>query len=98
VPARSFRFHPAAELELNEAADWYQEHSDGLGLEFLGAVRAKIATLLEAPHRWRLVNGSRRVLLGRFPYAIVYREVSQDEVEIIAIAHYRRRPKYWTAR
>ena len=98
MPASVFRFHPAAELELTEAAEWYEERRDGLGLEFLGAVRAKIATLLEAPERWRLVNGSRRVLLGRFPYAIVYREVSPEEIEIIAIAHYRRRPKYWAHR
>jgi plasmid stabilization system protein ParE len=98
VPARTFRFHPAAELELNEAAEWYEERTDGLGLAFLGAVRAKIGTVLEAPQRWRLVNGSRRVLLGRFPYAVVYREVSPEEIEIIALAHYRRRPKYWAGR
>jgi toxin ParE1/3/4 len=98
VPARRFRFHPAAEAELNEAADWYDERSPGLGAQFIGAVRMKIDTLLAAPQRWRAINGARRVLLGRFPYAIVYREVSTDEIEIIAIAHYRRHPKYWSRR
>jgi plasmid stabilization system protein ParE len=95
VPVRRFRFHPAAEVELNEAATWYAERREGLGLEFLAAVREKVAGILDAPKRWRLVNGSRRVLLGRFPYAIVYREVSDEELEIVAVAHYRRRPKYW---
>jgi plasmid stabilization system protein ParE len=98
VPAKRFRFHPAAEAELNDAVDWYEEKEPGLGLQFVGSIRWKIATLLVAPQRWRLVNGTRRVLLGRFPYAIVYREVSDDEIEIIAIAHYRRRPKYWAHR
>jgi len=98
VRASRFRFHPAAEVELDEAARWYEERRDGLGLEFLSVVRLKIAELLGAPERWRLVKGSRRVLLGRFPYAIVYREVSDDELEIIAVAHYRRRPKYWARR
>jgi len=98
VPARRFRFHPAAEGELDEAAQWYEERQGGLGVEFLSSVRMKIASLLHAPERWRLVHGTRRVLLGRFPYAIVYREVSEDELEIVAVAHYRRRPKYWARR
>jgi toxin ParE1/3/4 len=98
VPASRFRFHPAAEIELNEAADWYGERRLGLGLEFLAAIREKIAGILEAPGRWRTVNGARRVLLGWFPYAVVYREVSDDEIEIVAVAHYRRQPKYWTRR
>ena len=98
MPASRFRFHPAAEIELNEAADWYGNRRDGLGLEFLAAIREKIAGILEAPARWRPVNGSRRVLLGRFPYAVVYREVSDDEIEIVAVAHYRRSPKYWARR
>jgi plasmid stabilization system protein ParE len=98
VPASRFRFHPAAELELGEAADWYEARRDGLGVEFVHAVREKIATLLDAPTRWRLVRGTRRALLGRFPYAIVYREVSADEIEIVAIAHFKRRPRYWARR
>jgi plasmid stabilization system protein ParE len=98
VAASRFRFHPAAEIELNEAAEWYSERRVGLGLEFLSAIREKIATILEAPARWRPVNGARRVLVGRFPYAVVYREISDDEIEIVAVAHYRRRPKYWARR
>ncbi len=98
MAASRFRFHPAAEVDLNEAADWYEARREGLGLEFSQEVRKKIATLLEAPERWRLVNGTRRVLLGRFPYAIVYREISSDEIELVAVAHFKRRPKYWARR
>ena len=39
----------------------------------------------------------RAALVTKFPYAVVYREV-QDEIEIIAIAHLKRRPKYWSSR
>ncbi len=98
MPASKFRFHPAAETELQEASDWYEAQREGLGLEFLVSVRHRIAVLLENPQRWRLFQGTRRVLLGRFPYAIVYREVAPDEIEIIAVAHFKRRPKYWTTR
>lgn len=100
MSADRFRFHPAAARELGDAATWYEERREGLGLEFLQAVRFKIVGLLEAPARWRLVNGTRRVLLGRFPYAIVYREVPEDAraIEIVAVAHLRRRPQYWSRR
>jgi toxin ParE1/3/4 len=98
VPASKFRFHPAAEAELQEAADWYEAQREGLGLEFLASVRQRISVILENPQRWRSFQGTRRVLLGRFPYALVYREVASDEIVIIAIAHFKRRPKYWATR
>jgi len=89
---------PAAELELEEAVSWYEERGEGLGLEFLTVVREKVFALTHAPGRWRMVNGTRRALLEGFPYAVVYRETTDDEIEIIAIAHLRRRPKYWANR
>jgi len=46
--------------------------------------------------RWRFQQ-ERRALVTKFPYAVVYREI-QDEIEIIAIAHLKRRPKYWSSR
>jgi hypothetical protein len=36
--------------------------------------------------------------MGRFPFAIVYREISDEEVEIIAVAHLKRRAGYWRNR
>lgn len=87
-----------AEAELQDAAAWYEERSPGLGLRFAGAVRRKSEEILEAPHRWPLAAGSRRLLLGRFPYALVYREISDQEVEIIAVAHLKRRSRYWSQR
>jgi len=38
--------------------------------------------------------GTRRATLRRFPYLVVFREVA-TRVEIIAVAHGRRRPSYW---
>jgi len=97
VSAKAFRFHPAAEAELEEAAEWYEASKDGLGGAFIADVRRRLETILLAPDRWALRNGTRRILLAQFPYAIVYREVG-DELEIVAIAHFRRRPTYWSKR
>lgn len=87
-----------AEAELQDAATWYDERSPGLGLRFVEAVRAKTREIIETPHRWALAAGTRRVLMGRFPYALVYREVSDIEIEIVAVAHLKRRPGYWSGR
>lgn len=87
-----------AEAELQDAAAWYDERTPGLGLRFVLAVRKKTDEICEAPQRWPLAAGSRRVLLGRFPYALVYREISEDEIEIIAVAHLKRRVSYWAGR
>jgi plasmid stabilization system protein ParE len=98
VTSRPFQFHPEAELELTEAAEWYEERGAGLGREFLRSVRAKVDEIRRAPERWPSVRGTRRALVARFPYAVVYRELPGDMIRIIAIAHVRRRPRYWSAR
>jgi plasmid stabilization system protein ParE len=87
-----------AEAELQDAAAWYDERSPGLGLRFILAVRNKSEEILEAPQRWPFAAGSRRVLMGRFPYALVYREISGEEIEIVAVAHLKRRAAYWAGR
>jgi hypothetical protein len=41
--------------------------------------------------------GTRRLVLRRFPFAIVYR-LAGEFVLVLAIAHMRRRPGYWRGR
>jgi plasmid stabilization system protein ParE len=41
--------------------------------------------------------GTRRMVLRRFPYLVVFRE-TEAGLEIIAVAHGRRRPGYWRDR
>jgi hypothetical protein len=48
--------------------------------------------------RWpRHGRCARRYVVPRFPFSSVYR-MREDEVEIIAVAHGRRRPGYWRSR
>ncbi len=98
MPGKRLHFNPLAEAELFEAARWYDDRSPGLGAAFVAAVRAATTVVLEAPQRWRLVRGTRRYLMGRFPFAIVYRETSDEQVEVVAIAHLKRRQRYWARR
>jgi toxin ParE1/3/4 len=43
------------------------------------------------------VFGTRRAVLSRFPYLVIFRETLTG-IEIIAVAHGRRRPFYWRDR
>jgi len=47
--------------------------------------------IFESPRRWLLIGSVRRVLLGPYPYAIIYREISDEEIEMVAVAHLKRR-------
>jgi plasmid stabilization system protein ParE len=96
--SRSLRFDAAAERELNEAVDFYDLESPGLGDVFLAEVEhalAQVATFPEAAEPLR--DGVRRRLLHTFPYALLY-SLRTDAVRILAVAHQRRRPFYWENR
>jgi len=101
--SREIRLELEAEEELRQAARWYDQRRPGLGSEFLSAVAAAFSLLAEQPTLGAPVPGvrtdlpTRRVLLRRFPYAIVFLEVDAT-VRILAIAHQRRRPGYWIER
>lgn len=82
-----------------EAASWYERHRLGLGGEFLEAVDAAVVRTEENPSVGSQPAGVedeqiRRILVRRFPFAVVYIELP-DRVQILAVAHARRRPAYW---
>lgn len=91
-------YHPEAEAELIDAAQYYNRRIPGLGADFLAAVDAAAELIVEAPKRWRIVaRDVRRYLLPRFPFALIYR-VCPDHLRILAVKHHSRRPDYWKRR
>ena len=62
---------PQADLEIEAAFQWYEKEQPGLGLEFLGELRAAYNRIVEGPLKYQhLRSGVRRALLRRFPYAV----------------------------
>jgi plasmid stabilization system protein ParE len=83
---------------MNEAADDYDEARPGLGDDFLEGVERAISIIVDAPHRWpRVDRRHHRFVLRRFPYSIFYR-FNETEVIVVAVAHHRQRPRYWSGR
>jgi toxin ParE1/3/4 len=97
-PNKPYRFHPGASRELEAADDWYFSRSFDASIDFLFEVDAAIASIADAPHRWaKYLYGTRRLVMQRFPFSIVYLD-DPDLITIIAIAHAKRKPGYWRER
>ena len=91
-------FHELAELELNEAAFFFEMEREGLGSRFLLAVEAATSQIKEHPQASPIIiQNIRRKLLRTFPYNIIY-SVQPDRIRILAVANQRRRPFYWRSR
>ncbi|MEM8964391.1 MAG: type II toxin-antitoxin system RelE/ParE family toxin [Acidobacteriota bacterium] len=91
-------FHPRARNELWDAVDYYEEARSGLGEEFLDEFHSTCERILETPRAWSKQTAStRRCLMKRFPYSVIYQLVD-EQVRVIAVAHQKRRPGYWETR
>lgn len=98
MPNAQIRFHPAASVEVEVAVEWYAERSPIAARAFAAEVNACVERVREVPDCWpRYVHGTRRYLFPHFPFSLVYR-VRNGDVEIVAVAHHRRRPGYWRGR
>jgi len=74
MPSVPVGFHPEAIAEAAAAVKWYQERSDAAAAAFLAELDRAVESIAEAPERWpQYLHETRRFLLHRFPFAIVYR-------------------------
>ena len=48
----TFSFHPEAELEFNQAIDYYEECQPNLGLDFVDEVYNTIQRVMAFPNAW----------------------------------------------
>jgi toxin ParE1/3/4 len=91
-------FHPLAELELIEAAQFYESRATGLGVEFINEIERMLEQIFSAPKAGSILAGTiRRRLVRRFPFAILY-QAGSENISVIALMHLRRRPGYWNRR
>jgi len=90
----------ARDIELTEAVRWYESKRARLGGELLDQFSALITRLTLNPESGSPISAdqkTRRLLVPRFPYQVVYR-VCPDEIVVVALAHLKRRPGYWKHR
>ena len=98
MPQFAVEFHPLAADGAQAAERWYRERNETASARFQREIDRAVDLISERPNTGSPYLGStRRVLLRRFPFFLVYR-VRGDSVQIVAVAHARRRPGYWRAR
>jgi plasmid stabilization system protein ParE len=91
-------FHQAAAAEVESAFDWYLARDERVASGFLDEVSRAIEMITQAPQRWPASEDNiQKFILRRFPFLIFYRELP-SMIQVLAVAHGRRRPGYWKRR
>lgn len=87
-----------AELDIQDAFEWYEAQTPGLGSEFIRAVDACLSGIGRNPLVYpEIYQKARRSLTRRFPYGLLF-VVEQDLIVILACFHGKRAPKSWQDR
>jgi plasmid stabilization system protein ParE len=98
MAVKPVEIHPAALAELKAAVVWYRKRSPAASANFVAELDRALELVVASPGRWpSSERGTRKFVLHRFPFAIVYRE-KEAVVQVLAIAHGHRRPTYWMGR
>jgi hypothetical protein len=93
-----FWLHEAADAEFDAAVAYYKSCRPGLGIDFAEEVYAAIALARAYPQAGLAFSeNTRRRLVKRFPFGIIY-QTESDALYVIAVADLRRRPGYWQDR
>lgn len=92
-------FHPEAATEYTEHVAFYKSLRKELGIRFHEAVKLVIANVCAMPDRYsaEFPPDIRRARVKGFPYNVIFRE-ADGNIQILAVAHHRRRPLYWLNR
>jgi plasmid stabilization system protein ParE len=91
-------FHPEATDEASAAAAWYAEQSSRAADAFMRELDDAVLAVSESAEAWpQYLHATRRFLLRRFPFMLIYR-VDADRALVVAVAHAHRRPGYWRSR
>ena len=97
-PVGDVSFLPAAQVDYDEALAWYLKRSARAATGFEAAVAHGVQRIADDPETYALIDKRhRRCLLKRYPFSLVYR-IEVSGVLIVAVAHSRRRSRYWRRR
>ena len=91
-------FTEAARADLAAAVAWYEDHAPEMVPQFRQAVRAIIGRIEGNPKQFTSSPlGTRRALVRRFPYLVIFREQAEARY-VVAVFHTSRDPQTWKRR
>jgi plasmid stabilization system protein ParE len=84
--------------EIEDSFYYYKLFSPTLSEQFKTEIQEKFELLLSNPLMYQSVTEDiRKVVLDKFPYSIFY-SFDEFQIKILALAHFKRKPKYWKSR
>lgn len=90
--------NPFAELELEEAKDWYNLQQDNLGNEFVMEIDKTIIRIIENPFQFpKEKKQIHKAVVKNFPYYLFF-YVDDFLINIFAVFHSSRNPMIWKKR
>lgn len=88
----------AARADLDDALTWYADHAPEMLPQFRDALRVVVERIETNPRQFPpSPRQTRRALLRRFPYLVIFREQS-EAVYVVAVFHTSRDPRIWRER
>lgn len=93
----------AAQADVLDAADWYEQQSTGLGDRFFAAVDRTVGRIGRFPRvGWRVQRPPRgreirETVVNGFPFLLAY-EVTSSEIVVLSVTHDRSVRRPWRGR
>jgi hypothetical protein len=82
--------HPDFERELTDAAVWYEDTLQGLGIDFTMSVKQGLHLIERNPFLFPVVyKNYRRFLVKKFPYKVYY-ELVGEVLVVYALVHHKK--------
>jgi plasmid stabilization system protein ParE len=98
VAPSAVRFHPAAAQDVESTYECYAARDASAADGFREELRQAVDAVTANPHAWpRYGSRVRHYVFPRYPFSLVYL-VRGDDIQVVAVAHGRRRPGYWRSR
>ncbi|WP_461783826.1 type II toxin-antitoxin system RelE/ParE family toxin [Prosthecobacter sp.] len=93
------RQHPEVEAEINESVQHLEARSLWVADDFIEELRAAMRKIRLNPKHCHFTHQEyRRCNIPRFHHAVIYRQLGEDVVYVIAVMHDKRHPDYWKHR
>ncbi|MBA4405850.1 plasmid stabilization protein [bacterium] len=91
-------FLEPAYIEYQEAIEYYNLQSDGLGNKFIVEIDRTISIIKNYPESFtKYTEHLRKAVVTAFPYNLIY-SIQEEKTIIMAVAHQHRKPNYWLKR
>lgn len=88
----------AAEDDYAQALCWYAERSVQAAEQFEAEFARALEVIAADPERFPHCDARHRYyLMRRYPFQVIFRR-HDDRIVVIAVAHTKRKPRYWSGR